>query len=203
MSSRLELEPDIAIVRREKRQNMLLTCPHCETIFRVDTADIKTGGRNVRCSVCAHVWTAKRGGADVTAEDTDLIDNIKSWQGIVIGVLLIISLTAPLTMNRNFIGANIPATIPIYQGIGMSVTPQLEKIEIGRLNATRQRDTVRVTGAVTNLSSWSVLAPALLVTVTDSFGLVLGEKSISLDLDIIEGARSVSFSTQILSLIHI
>ena len=175
---------------------MLLTCPHCETIFRVDTDDIKTGGRNVRCSVCSHVWTAKR-GADVTAEDADLIDNIKSWQGILISVLLIISLTALLTMNRNFIGANIPATIPIYHGIGMSVTPQLEKIEIGRLNATRQRDTVRVTGAVTNRSNWSVLAPALLVTVTDSFGLVLGEKSISLDLDIIEGARSVTFSTQI------
>ena len=176
---------------------MLLTCPHCETIFRVDTADIKTGGRQVRCSVCTHIWLAKRGGADVITEEADLIEQLKSWKGVTVGVLAVIILTALMTMNRNFIGANIPSTIPIYHTIGMSITPQLHKLEVARLSASRKRDTIRITGEVTNLSNWNVLAPALLITVTDNFGLVLGEKSISLDTAIIDGAVSIPFSTQI------
>jgi len=197
MSSRLEVNADIAIVKREKRQNMLLTCPHCETIFRVDAADIKSGGRHVRCSVCTHVWTAKRGGADLVTEEADLVEKLKSWRGITAGVALVIALTAVMTMNRNIIGANLPATIPFYESVGLAVTPRLEQLEVARLSATRKRDTIRVSGEVNNLSDWSVLAPALLVTVTDNFGLVLGEKSISLDLDIIDGAASIPFATQI------
>lgn len=177
---------------------MLLTCPHCETIFRVDTTDIKPGGRNVRCSVCSHVWLAKRGGADVITEDADLVEQMRSWRGVIIMVILIITMTALATMNRNIIAANLEWTRPLYQAIGLDTVPQLEKLDVTRLSATRKRDTIRVNGEVTNLSNWNVLAPALLVTVTDNFGLVLGEKSFSLDVDIINGAMSIPFSTQII-----
>lgn len=176
---------------------MLLTCPNCETIFRVDAADIKTGGRNVRCSVCSHVWLAKRGGVDTASEDADFTENLRSWRGVIILVVLVILLTALATMNRNFIAANAPWSRGLYHAIGMSTLPQLEKIEVARLNAQRKRDTIRVSGEVNNLSNWSVLAPALLITVTDNFGQVLGEKSIGLDIDILEGARSIPFATQI------
>ncbi len=176
---------------------MLLTCPHCETIFRVDTADIKTGGRDVRCSVCTHVWHAKRGGADVVTEDADLAGQLKSWRWAVVLVSLMIIMTAVMTMNRNFIAANAPWTGQIYQAIGMTTAPQLDKLEVARLSGTRLRDTIRVTGEITNLSNWGVLAPSLLLTVTDNFGLVLDEKTITLDLDIIDGGISIPFSTQI------
>jgi len=35
---------------------MILTCPECETRYRVDAADFPTAGRKVRCAKCAHVW---------------------------------------------------------------------------------------------------------------------------------------------------
>ncbi|MCE2516653.1 MAG: zinc-ribbon domain-containing protein [Alphaproteobacteria bacterium] len=177
---------------------MLLTCPHCETIFRVDTTDIKTGGRKVRCSVCGHVWQAKRGGADVITEEADLLQQFRSWQGVVVAILLVIALTAFMTVNRNLISANLPQTKGIYTALGLTITPDPEKVEVGRLSATRKRDTIRVTGEVTNLSSWAVHSPPLMVTVSDSFGLVLAQKSLTLDLEIIPGGMSLSFSTQVL-----
>ena len=36
---------------------MLITCHNCETIFQIDKTKIDPNGQQVRCSVCAHVWT--------------------------------------------------------------------------------------------------------------------------------------------------
>ena len=36
---------------------MLITCHNCETIFQIDKSKIDPKGQQVRCSVCAHVWT--------------------------------------------------------------------------------------------------------------------------------------------------
>ena len=125
---------------------MLLTCPHCETIFRVETTDIKTGGRQVRCSVCSHIWNAKRGGANVITEDADLIQHLKSWQSSVFLIVIAIAIAATMTVNRAPISAKFPSLIPLYESIGLVITPDLTAVEIGRLSATRKRDTVRVFG---------------------------------------------------------
>ena len=36
---------------------MLITCHNCETIFQIEKSKIDSQGQQVRCSVCAHVWT--------------------------------------------------------------------------------------------------------------------------------------------------
>ena len=176
---------------------MLLTCPHCETIFRVETTDIKTGGRRVRCSVCSHIWQAKRGGANVITEEADLIQQLKSWRMTALVIVLVIGLTAVLSINRNTISALSPSLVGVYQSIGLAITPDVTAIEVGRLSATRRRDTIRVLGEVTNTSGWPVHAPDLLVTVTDAFGLVLAEKTIALDRRILAGDAALAFTTQV------
>lgn len=176
---------------------MLLTCPHCETIFRVETTDIKTGGRRVRCSVCSHIWQAKRGGANVITEEADLIQQLKSWRMTALVIVLVIGLTAVLSINRNTISALSPSLVGVYQSIGLAITPDVTAIEVGRLSATRRRDTIRVLGEVTNTSGWPVHAPDLLVTVTDAFGLVLAEKTIALDRPILAGDAALAFTTQV------
>ena len=36
---------------------MLITCHNCETVFQIDKSMLDSKGQQVRCSVCAHVWT--------------------------------------------------------------------------------------------------------------------------------------------------
>ena len=36
---------------------MLITCHNCKTIFQIDKSKIAQKGQQVKCSVCAHVWT--------------------------------------------------------------------------------------------------------------------------------------------------
>lgn len=177
---------------------MLLTCPHCETIFRVETTDIKVGGRHVRCSICSHIWQAKRGATNVVTEEVDLIQQIKSRQGTVIMILVAIVLAATLSINRGVISAMAPGLIPVYQSIGLTIEPDLNAVEIGQLSATRRWDTVRVLGQMTNISSWPVHAPYIKITVSDQFSVVLGDKIIQLDDTIIQAGAVAAFTTQVM-----
>ena len=36
---------------------MLITCHNCKTIFQIDKSKIAQKGQQVKCSVCAHIWT--------------------------------------------------------------------------------------------------------------------------------------------------
>ncbi|MGA0310348.1 MAG: zinc-ribbon domain-containing protein [Candidatus Puniceispirillaceae bacterium] len=38
---------------------MLLTCPQCETIFRVDRLRLHPAGQPVHCRICDHIWTVR------------------------------------------------------------------------------------------------------------------------------------------------
>lgn len=176
---------------------MLLTCPHCETIFRVEPADIKTDGRRVRCSVCSHIWEAKRGGANVVTEDADLNQQLKSRRGTMVTIILVIALAALLSIYRNTVSALAPPMVAVYQSIGLTITPNVTAVDVGQLSATRSRDTIRVLGEVTNTSGWPVHAPDLLVTVTDQLGAVLAEKTIRLDQPVIAGEADMAFTTQV------
>ena len=151
----------------------------------------------MRCSVCSHVWQAKRGGANVITEDADLMQQLKSWRGTVVAIVLAIAVVAGLSIYRNPITAAVPSVVPVYQALGLAITPDLTAVEVGRLSATRRRDTVRVLGEITNITTWPVHAPSLLITVTDAFGLILAEKTIELDDDVLAGGSAMAFTTQI------
>lgn len=46
---------------------MIISCPSCETSFKVDAASLGPTGRRVRCSKCGHVWHAEPDAGDAPA----------------------------------------------------------------------------------------------------------------------------------------
>lgn len=177
---------------------MLLTCPHCETIFRVDTTDLKSEGRYVRCSICSHVWLAKHRQIDLLTQEEKQTNLWNQSKFKLLLILLMVILSIVAVTSRNFIAAQVESTQPFYQALGLHLTPALEKIEILRLRATRQRDTVRISGSVSNRAKWKILAPPLLARVTNQAGEILAEKNFRLNQSTIPASASVAFSTQII-----
>jgi predicted Zn finger-like uncharacterized protein len=42
--------------RDPKSEDMILTCPQCDTRYQADAAKFRPAGRNVRCAKCGHLW---------------------------------------------------------------------------------------------------------------------------------------------------
>lgn len=176
---------------------MLLNCPHCETIFRIDVAELPASGRKVRCSVCRHVWKASRGGADIITEDADLQHHFRQFWIMLLAGVMVIGFTAMLTFNRNIVSAMLPSLVPVYETLGLNIGAENDDLDIGNLDAVRQRDTIRLSGHVINQAFWPVHAPRLKITVTDTFGIILAEKTIDLDQGVISSGDMIPFQTQV------
>src|SRR5258708_39734520 len=64
-SAFLDIRPEIGdlevfLARASDSLAMILTCPECATGYFVDDAQIKPGGRSVRCAACGARWMAER-----------------------------------------------------------------------------------------------------------------------------------------------
>jgi predicted Zn finger-like uncharacterized protein len=47
---------------------MNISCPNCDTVFRIDDARIGPRGRKVRCSKCGYVWRVSPDGTSAAEE---------------------------------------------------------------------------------------------------------------------------------------
>ena len=50
---------------------MNVSCPHCGTAFRVDPANVPTGGARARCSRCAGIFSVQRADASQSVSRPD------------------------------------------------------------------------------------------------------------------------------------
>ena len=176
---------------------MLLNCPHCETVFRIKVGEMPAEGRNVRCSVCRHVWKARRGRPGVITENSDLRHRFRRLWMSLLGGLVIIGCAAMLIYQRNIISAAVPSLVPFYESAGLSIGTANRYLEVGDLDAVRADDTVRLVGEITNKAIWPVHAPRLKVTVADKAGEVLAEKVFGLDTAIIARRETFRFQAQV------
>ena len=151
---------------------MLLTCENCETIFRIESAQLKTPGQQVRCSVCKHVWAP-----DVINEDPVEPQLIRESISVLrFPIIICVAITLLLTLigfNRGTITSYVPITINAFDMAGLTVRPDLTKLEVRNLKANYAGDTLRVSGNLANKSSLRVHAAPLQLTISDADEVVL------------------------------
>jgi predicted Zn finger-like uncharacterized protein len=175
---------------------MLLTCPHCATIFRVDSKLISIHGQSVRCSMCHHIWTATP--ILTSATDPWLAQNrLKSLWKACFTVLLAVALLSSVIIHRGSITAYAPFLINGFNAIGLTIRPDLSQLQLVGLNASYTGDTMRLSGGLRNIGIWRNHAADLRVTVRGVDGAVLHEITLSPDHDVINAKAESGFFVQL------
>lgn len=175
---------------------MLLTCENCETIFRIESAQLKTPGQQVRCSVCKHVWAPQ-----IVAEDPAEPQLIRESMGVLRWPLVICAFVIAAVMltsfNRGIITAYLPSLVPAFDMTGLVIRPDLERLEVQDLKASYAGDVLRVSGLLANTSNFRTHAAPLQLTISDDDGVVLHSQRIIPTDAIIQGAQTTDFFIQL------
>ena len=151
---------------------MLLTCPHCAAIFRVDSKLISMQGQSVRCSMCHHIWTATP--ISTSATDLSVAQNrLKSLWKACFTALLSAALISSVIIHRGSITAYAPFLINGFNAVGLTIRPALSQLQVVGLNASYTGDTMRLSGGLRNVGMWRNHAADLRVTVRGADGAVL------------------------------
>ena len=187
---------------------MLLTCPHCATIFRVDGKLISMQGQRVRCSMCHHIWTATpistlisipvSTSVSTPATDLSMAQNrLKSLWKPCFAALLVAALLSSVIIHRGSITAYAPFLINGFNTVGLTIRPALTQLQVVGLNASYTGDTMRLSGGLRNIGMWRNHAADMRVTVRGADGAVLHEITLSPDHDIINAKAESGFFVQL------
>lgn len=166
---------------------MIITCPSCRTRFEIAPAALGSAGRTVRCSQCSERWfvdpfTETAPAPPLAAVPVDsppigLAPNPNGQpkrRGTLIGWLLaalsVLLLTAAV-VGRNEIAARLPAAVPLYQELGLSLELPLG-MEFRELSSLQRQDAGRqvlvVTGEIANVSGQQREVPPIRVALLDA-----------------------------------
>ena len=176
---------------------MLLTCPNCETIFRVDSHKFKPEGQAVRCSVCSHVWQAKVGKDTMGKEPNDVQEAFKALRLPLAILLVFLGLAAGVAFNRGVITAYFPSLIGVFDVAGLTIRPVLTGLEVTDLEASYIGDNLRLSGNLLNNRMVRSHAPDLRVTVTATDGVIMNEVIIKTEAQLIDPGEKTSFFIQL------
>ena len=175
---------------------MLLTCENCETIFRIEAAQLSKAGQKVRCSVCKHVWAPEI--EDSPSAETPLIrESLGVLKKPLIICAVIVAFFSLASFNRDVISAYVPATIDLYDMTGLTIRPNVNQLEVRDLKASFQGDTLRISGQLANLASLRTHAAPLQLSILDEDGVVLHSQRLNPSNLFIEGYGQSDFFIQL------
>jgi len=179
---------------------MLLTCPNCETIFRVDSQSIGEDGRTVRCSVCSHVWFAlPPKSVDKTGKARQSDANLWKMLRVPLALLVALGLLVAGAINQRLhVTAYLPGLIPAFDLAGLTIRPDINRLEVIDVQAEYGGDTLRLRGALKNNGGLRTHAASLLVTIAADDGRLLNEHVITPDDRLIEAGESTPFFAQLM-----
>lgn len=176
---------------------MLLTCPNCETIFRVDSHNIKASGQAVRCSVCTHVWQARPGKDTIAPEPNDMHDAVRALRVPVILLVVFMGVVSAVAFNRVLITAYFPTLTGLFDVVGLTIRPNINVLAVTDLSATYSGDTLRLNGNLKNTGATRTHAADLRVTVTSRDGIIMNDVILSPEDDFIDAGKVTGFFVQL------
>ncbi len=195
---------------------MLLTCPHCTTIFRVDADLIPQDGQSVRCSNCHHIWiaasvspffsqpvvqSADGGVAGSPLWPVTALSEARNWMKHLwkpcLAAVLAASLAGGVITNRGIITAYLPFLINGFDRIGLSIRPVVAQLQVAGLNASYVGDTMRLSGGLRNIGMWRMHAADMRVTVRRADGTIMQETVIRPSDDVIDPQAESGFFLQL------
>jgi predicted Zn finger-like uncharacterized protein len=176
---------------------MLLTCPKCETIFRVDRLRLHPAGQPVHCRICDHMWTVRLGANDDRHETLDLDDYWHKACLLVIGLLTGAVILVGIIQARAIITSYLPSLIGVFQWAGLAIRPPLDQLLVVDLAGSYVGDMLRLRGALRNDGLWRCHAAPLLVKVTSPAGAILQATLIWPDDRIIGAKQQSRFFAQL------
>ena len=175
---------------------MLLTCENCETIFRIEAAQLSKAGQQVRCSVCQHVWTPEM-NEEVPVEAPLIRDSLSILKKPLIICALIVAFFSLASFNRDVISAYVPASISVYDMTGLTIRPNIKQLEVRDLKASFQGDTLRISGQLANLGRLRTHAAPMQLSILDQDGVVLHSQRLNPSQLFIDGLGQSDFFIQI------
>ena len=176
---------------------MLLTCPNCDTVFRVDGEKIGAAGQAVRCSVCAHVWQAQPPMLVEEAEPGEMASALRTVVGSFLVIAILLGGIVGIVVERATITAYAPGLIGVFDRIGLSVRPDMAHLRIVDLKADYAGDTMRLRGRLQKDAAFFAHAPLLEVKVVSESGAPLASRIIRADDAVIRPAMASGFFTQL------
>ena len=195
---------------------MLLNCPSCKTIFRVDANLLSQEGKTVRCSICRHIWVASPVLPSASQPFVQSVDGevfgsppqpvtalsvardwLKHlWRPFLVAVFAA-SIASGVIMNRSVITAYLPFLINGFDRIGLSIRPAVTQLQVAELKASYVGDTIRLSGGLRNIGMWRAHAADLRVTVRDGDGAIVQEMVVRPHDEIIDSRAESGFFVQL------
>jgi predicted Zn finger-like uncharacterized protein len=171
---------------------MIITCPSCRTSFQTRPGSLGEAGRMVRCSSCGQRWFAKppaqvatepAGPAPPAPAEAEVeaptlppvpaAEPAVARRSPLLGWLvatLVVLLLAAFVAGRNEIAAQFPATVPLYQRLGLPIRLPLG-VEFRQLSSVQRmeqgRRLIAVSGEIANVSGQQRVLPPIRVALLD------------------------------------
>lgn len=157
---------------------MILTCPSCQKRYMIESREIGSKGRLVRCVACRHTWHQDLDEdmvalADLTADFFAEKENVvvakrhpTMWILMVLGFILLLG---SFFVARNTIVAHWPSTGKIFSKIGFSITNPTESLQIENITPVQITQGINslivLKGELVNTSSLIRTIPTLHIVV--------------------------------------
>lgn len=122
---------------------MILTCPSCQKRYMIESREIGSKGRLVRCVACRHTWHQEideemSALADLTTDffpEKESVVTAKShptiWLFITVGLILLLG---ALLMARNSIVSYWPSSEKLFSKIGLTISNPAEGLQLENIS---------------------------------------------------------------------